>query len=661
MTIPLQLLANGHDYNDNTTYEVASCLFPKASKLPEAQRLEAGSGQFVPNSLADAPWTISWTVRASTAAGVVDAVRALLADFSPWREVSTQLPGEAIAHVMFITGVDAPDYSLVPAMGTGATPIAHLTLSGMRYGHWLGASAAYATSGGVAIHNTAVTFPGIIAVDAGKGTAPGLVRATLTCDGASRGLVVAPKVNPPTSYQPWQKYTGTSEAHAYGGACSKITGLTANTWQGTPQSPTAVDSVGYADQVLALARIANDGTNLLAPTANTVGMWELAEGTGSTDADLSGGGRTLTLTGATWGSDPPFNSYAHFAGAGHGSTASLPSTATSNITIGVVFYLDSAPAVGTNQGLVQLGTIGTNGYEFYVTTTAAGTFLVMSQWPGASVQITDLPVSIGAWHYAVFTRDTTAGYFVLDGVVSSISSSVVPTTPTAYFNVGGFYYASAWTFPLTGRLALVHIDNAFTWGTQVAANWATISGQNSFDYRGVAASAATGFSGSPTTLNGPAVPAAIQSGSAHTFELAQLGILPLPSGVLSQSGAGTSTLGVQVMAPVSGNNAYVDLVLWPSATYAEVVRGTFTAGQGVTIENITPIASQRRAYLSVHTAGDPVAGPPLSRTPYGWGLWMPNVASSWLLAADASDATPATTGRLTVTYRPLYADRVGSS
>jgi hypothetical protein len=452
MTVPLQIHANGNDYNDGLVYELQPGFsFGTAAKTPEALRLEAGGGAVMPDAWEDAAWVLTWKVYGATGGQVQDRIRALLADFAPWTEVSVQLPAMPVAHVMFLTSLDAPsNFALQPAL-PGGLPFALFTLTGTRYGLWLDAglhSPVLASDGTTPVTNIAVAFPGTVNCIASKGTTYGFVTATLTADSApAAALALGFRPTPPSGYQPWQKYSGVSVAGAYGGVASKITTLVSSGFTKPPMAATEIDSVGYAGQVLALLRACTDSTLAANP----------------------------------------------------------------------VFY----------QALVES-------------------------------------------HSSAFTSN-------------------------------------------------------------------------------------------PMDAVGDSVPAG-QYGSI--FELAQLGVLPLPADLMPKAGGTfTSHVGVQAEGTLaSANAAWVDTVVWMPAALCEVVTAAFAAnGYGFTVENLSPIASQRRAYLSKFTSGVPVLGPTLSRTPYGSGLWCPNGTFAAVTMVDSRATTPCATGRLTLQYRPLYCDLLGSS
>ena len=452
----LQCTVNSHDYNDGTTYNIEAYSLPEAAKLPEALRIEAGSGKEMPNGLADAKWSFTWTVFGATSAAINASIRALLADFQPWTEVSTFLPGESFPHVMYLTGVNPP--MKTPMVGGAAK----ITLSGTRWGYWLAATSTYALDGSSnPIHNYACNLPGVVNVVGSAGTSYGLVSATVTVDQSpTQTIALACKPNPPTSYQPWQKYTGTTVGGAYSagsGPVALVVPTSTGSWQVGTETPTALDSVAYADNVLVLARVANNYT------------------------------------------------------------------------------------------------------------TAAG-------FPSYRAQI-----------------------------ATRIASNTLPAV-----------YAT---------------------GQPVAA-----------------------------TQNGGS------GGSSWIFEVANLGVMPVPADPLPQAGGSFNS---QVFAEVLGTTSYqmmLDTLAWLPASFCEVVTGPFsTNGFGCTIENISPQSQLRRAYLSTHVSTNPAPGPALSRTPYGYGLWMPPGNSAWVPFCDARDsmptssATPASTGHMTLIYRACYSERLGAS
>ena len=249
--MPLTVTANGNNYNDGVTYTVESFELPEAAKTDDANRLESGSGLLVPDALADAPWSFTWLVQAATPSAVNVAIRAMMADFSPWQEVTTQLPGEPIAHVMHLMTVAPPTYSMKPQGTTPAAPaFAYVKLSGTRYGAWLGATEQYALSAaGGTIQNKFVNFPAdIVQVRGVPGTTYGFARAKVTMDQASStgGLAFGPTQNLGVT---WAQHYNTSVTMTNAGAWYQI---------GTPNTfPLTVQ-----EDVLALAQLhTNDATS----------------------------------------------------------------------------------------------------------------------------------------------------------------------------------------------------------------------------------------------------------------------------------------------------------------------------------------------------------------------------------------------------------------
>ncbi len=180
------------DYNDGSTYTVTDYSFPEASKTPEAVRIEAGSGIEVPNALADAAWSITWKVCGADGYDVNDKVRTLGKAFGLWSEVATRLPGEPFDHVMFLTAVNAPMFTMYPAQ-PGGVPYAIVTLSGSRYGYWLATSESLAADSlGVKISSKSITVPGSVSIVDVPGVSAGFARVKVTLDAGGTFLAFGP-------------------------------------------------------------------------------------------------------------------------------------------------------------------------------------------------------------------------------------------------------------------------------------------------------------------------------------------------------------------------------------------------------------------------------------------------------------------------------------
>ena len=126
------------------------------------------------------------------------------------------------------------------------------------------------------------------------------------------------------------------------------------------------------------------------PTAGLVAYWPLEEGTGSTTADASGGGRTGTLTGGTsWTAGKVGSGAVAFDGVnGRLTFTALPLTTTFTVAMWIYPVPSSANygtllAEDTTKGIWYRG--GSRKIEFYPASQASQTALTENQWHHVAV------------------------------------------------------------------------------------------------------------------------------------------------------------------------------------------------------------------------------------------------------------------------------------
>lgn len=199
--------------------------------------------------------------------------------------------------------------------------------------------------------------------------------------------------------------------------------------------------------------------------------WRFLEGSGTSVADSSGNGNTLSLVNTpTWGSG--FITLVA-ASSQHGNIAVTPLTATNNYTLEAVIQETSVPGQGM---IMASGDTAANGYGMAIGGTTGDNSGVNALMLRGGIAWTDSAADFAnntTWYHVVLTRLSGTMSLYLNGVAGGTTQAGAPNAPSGRLVLGGRSNPTTTTTTLmSGKVAYGVLRTAGLSAAEVAAEYA---------------------------------------------------------------------------------------------------------------------------------------------------------------------------------------------
>lgn len=475
----------------------------------------------------------------------------------------------------------------------------YVTIAGTRYGPWEGADTAALDASGEPITEYTVTLPGVVHIRGTKGEMPARTRVKITTAQVGSLAAVGFRPGADTGLTPTQDYQGTVDTRCLSGQGTGQ-GSLGTTYQ-TIGTATTLDANKHRGRWLVLARLANDvATEIRYRAASFV------KGSGALNSiEQATYGQEVRAAHANDGFEVANLGVMRVPGVevpSYGTSAALgASSAIASQTTGATKYqITSGDGVARRAALVRGTVLSSVTAKVYApAATTIGAYVYAADNLSLCIASGDLAVADGTDGTVVIPFDTYA-------------------TPAPW--TGDFYVCIGYDYLYENPVA---------------------SGGNFYKY-----TLTRGLGG------GGGI--ALVPGNDATKDLYMVltGRVPLSfdasvrvQGYSAVQGSGTAILDTVALVPAD-YCAY--------ATYPD-----WGAGFGVIFDNMPADASLRRAYIGIASTSDAAPSALMTTKAEGYGLYLPAGDSECVVMAETPKAAAPTTGKLSITYTPLYETRGG--
>src|SRR5258705_89543 len=207
-------------------------------------------------------------------------------------------------------------------------------------------------------------------------------------------------------------------------------------------------------------------------TAGLVGAYSFNEGTGTTVADLSGGGHTGTVSGTTWAATGKYGGALSFDGTS--ALVTIPDAASLHLTTAMSLKAWINPAA-PNSWWADVIYKGSDNYYLMATSSNASSPAAGGTFAGSGTDVFGTAVvPVNTWTYLAATYDSATLRLYVNGVqVSSVARTGSLATSTNPLQIGG---DSIFGQYFRGLIDEVRVYNGALTATQVQSDMATAIG-----------------------------------------------------------------------------------------------------------------------------------------------------------------------------------------